>query len=294
MEVALGFSFDTVTMPLSKLLQSRKIPEGIEASKKFQQIRASIGEIGLIEPLSISHEIQETGNHLLLDGHLRLLAMQSLGMGEVLCLIAKDDEGFTYNSRVNRLSSIQEHYMIRRAIKRGVSPERLAKVLSIDISHLHKKIKLLDGICPEAAELLTDRQFSPEVSRCLRKMKPTRQVECVELMLSANNVTTPYVEAMLVATPDDLLVKPKKSSKLAGISQEQMARMEREMAGLQVQYKSAEESYGQDVLNLVLARGFLVRLLGNSAVVRYLKHRQPEMLREFEAIVKIVALEQSV
>lgn len=293
-EVSMGFSFDTVSMPLSKLLPSRTIPEGIESSKKFQQIRSSIDEIGLIEPLSISREIQETGNHLLLDGHLRLLAVQSLGMDEVLCLVANDDEGYTYNSRVNRLSSIQEHYMIRRAIKRGVPPERLAKILSIDISHLQKKIKLLDGICSEAAELLTDRQFSPEVSRCLRKMKPTRQVECVELMLSANNVTTPYVEAMLVATPDEFLVKPKKPSKLAGISQEQMARMEREMASLQVQYKSVEESYGQDVLNLVLARGFLIRLLGNSAVVRYLKQRQPEMLREFEAVVKIVGLDQAV
>lgn len=122
-------------------------------------------------------------------------------------------------------------------------------------------------------------------------MKPTRQVECVELMLSANSVTSPYVEAMLVATPDELLVKPKKSAKLAGVSQEQMARMEREMASLRVQYKSAEESYGQDVLNLVLARGFLVRLMGNSAVVRYLKQRQPDVLKEFETIVKIVALE---
>ncbi len=167
-------------------------------------------------------------------------------------------------------------------------------MLSIDISHLQKKIKLLDGICPEAQELLADRQFSPEVSRCLRKMKPTRQVECIELMLSANNVTTPYVEAMLVATPEELLVKTKKSSRLAGISQEQMARMEREMASLHVQYKSVEESYGQDVLNLVLARGFLVRLLGNSAIVRYLKQRQPDVLREFEAIVRIVALDQSI
>lgn len=44
-------------------------------------------------------------------------------------------------------------------------------------------LALLDGICTEATELLKDRQFSPELARALRKMKPTRQVECVELMV---------------------------------------------------------------------------------------------------------------
>ena len=34
-----------------------------------------------------------------------------------LCLIADDDEAFTYNKRVNRLATIQEHYMIVKAIE---------------------------------------------------------------------------------------------------------------------------------------------------------------------------------
>lgn len=290
--IALGFSLDTRTVPLANLLPSRKIPEGLDISKKFKQIRSSIEEIGLIEPLSITPEIQKSGNHMVLDGHIRMIALRDLGKTEVPCLVAKDDEGYTYNSRINRLSTIQEHYMIRRAIDRGVSPERLAKALSMDVSHVNKKMRLLDGICPEAQELLKDRQFSPELSRFLRQMKPTRQVECIELMLSANNVTVSYVEAMLVATPAEMLVEGKKPPKAAGVTQEQMAKMEREMANLHGQYKMVEESYGQDVLNLVLARGYLMRLLENGAVVRYLKQRQPDVLKEFEAIVKTVALDQ--
>ena len=65
----------------------------------------------------------------------------------------------------------------------------------------------------------------------------------------------PYAEAMLVATPVELLVDGKKPQKLTGVTQEQMAKMEREMANLQGQYKMVEQTYGQDVLNLVLARG---------------------------------------
>lgn len=182
--------------------------------------------------------------------------------------------------------------MIRRAIDRGVSPDRLAKALNMDISHVNRKAKLLDGICTESQELLRDRVFSVELSRFLRQMKPTRQVECVELMLAANNLTASYAEAMLLATPPDQLVdgkKPPRSS--TGVTQEQMAKMEREMATVQGKYKAVEQSYGQDVLNLVVARAYLVRLLGNSAVVRYLKQRQPDFLAEFETIVKTASLD---
>lgn len=289
--IALGFSLDTLTISLGNLLPSRKIPEGLDASMKFKQIRSSIQEIGLIEPLSIAPEMQKSGNHLVLDGHVRMIALRDLGYSAVPCLVAKDDEGYTYNSRINRLSTIQEHYMIRRAVERGVSAERLAKALSMDVSHVNKKMRLLDGICPEAQELLKDRQFSPELSRFLRQMKPTRQVECIELMISANNVTVPYLEAMLVATPSAMLVEGKKLPRASGVTQEQMAKMEREMSNLQVQYKMVEESYGQDVLNLVLARGFLVRLLENTAVARYLGQRQPEVLKEFDLIVRTTALD---
>lgn len=105
-----------------------------------------------------------------------MIALAELGYEEAPCLVATDDEAYTYNSRINRLSTIQEHFMIRRAIERGVSMESLAKALSVDVSHIIKKATLLDGICPEAADLLKDRQFSAEISRVIRKMKPTRQV----------------------------------------------------------------------------------------------------------------------
>jgi hypothetical protein len=62
-------------------------------------------------------------------------------------------------------------------------------------------------------------------------------------------------EAMPVATPAELLVDGKKPRRLTGVTQEQMAKKEREMANLQGDYKMVEQTYGQDVLNLVLARG---------------------------------------
>jgi ParB-like chromosome segregation protein Spo0J len=290
--VTLGFIPEPLSVPVSRILPSRRIAAPVVESRKFKQIKTSIEEVGLIEPLSVMPAEQTSGQHVLLDGHLRLLAIQDLGYEQAACLVATDDESYTYNNRVNRLSTIQEHYMIRRVIDRGVSPERLAKALSVDVSLILKKISLLDGVCPEAAELLGDRQFSPELVRAIRKMKPTRQVECVELMVAANNVSVSYSEALLVATPAALLVDGKKPRKLSGISPEQMARMEREMSNLQGQYKLVEQTYGQDVLNLVLAKGYLAKLLENESARQYVAQRHPDLMVEFESIIATISIDQ--
>ena len=290
-QIALGFIPDPMTVNFDKLLPSRKLPENVTSSRKYKQIIESLRSVGLIEPLTISPSAAD-GTHVLLDGHTRLLAMKELGMTESLCLISTDDETYTYNNRINRLSTVQEHMMIKRAINRGVSPEKLAKSLNVDLSHIMRKVKLLDGICEEAAELLRDQVFSAKLSDVLRKMKPTRQVECVELMISANNITIPYAEALLAASPANLLISEVKPKKVKGVSAEQMLKMEREMGNLQEQYKLVEESYGQDVLNLVLAKGYLAKLLENDEVSRYIQNSQPDVFSEFVTIVETVSLDK--
>ena len=153
-------------------------------------------------------------------------------------------------------------------------------------------MNLLDGICPEAVELLRDHQFSPNLVAVLRKLKTTRQIECVELMISANNVTVSYAQALLAATPSNMLVGEIKTRKVTGVSSDQMAKMEWEMGNLQEQFKLAEQSYSQDVLNLVLSKGYLAKIMANEAVLRYLTKHHRDMLGEFERIVRMTNLDK--
>lgn len=291
-QLPLGFIPDPLTIALERILPSRKPPDNLLNSRKFKQIQSSIEAVGLIEPLTVGRADKSSGLHILLDGHIRLLALKQIGFMDAPCLVATDDESYTYNNRINRLSTIQEHFMIRRAVERGVTPERLAKALSADIGHIIKKMNLLDGICMEAAEMLKDQQFSASIGPVLRKLKPTRQVECVELMVTTNNITVAYAQALLAATPPNMLVGEVKPKKLGGVTAEQMAKMEREMGNLQGQFKLAERSYGENVLNLVLARGYLAKLLDNDAIVRFLSQNQPDVLAEFENIVQTVSLDK--
>ena len=179
--------------------------------------------------------------------------------------------------------------MVRRAIERGVSPERLSKALCVDIVQINRKVALLNGICPEAVDLLKDRQFSVEVTVALRKMKPTRQVEAVELMISANNTTLAYARALVMATSAEMLVNGKAARKRGSVSQEQVNRMEREMSGLQDQYRTIEQTFGEDMLNLVLAKGYVSKLVNNRSVFRYLERNHGPVLEQLMSLVRATA-----
>ena len=177
-------------------------------------------------------------------------------------------------------------------VDRGVTPAKLSNSLDIDVEHVMKKLNLLDGICIEAVRLLKDKHFSANLSPVLRKMKPTRQVECVELMVATNNVTVAYANALLAATSAPMLVSEVKPKKMRGVTPDQMAIMEREMSNVENQFKLLEQSYGQDILNLVLARGYLAKLIGNEAVIRFLTQKHEDFLNEFSNIVNTTSLDK--
>lgn len=291
----LGFDFETYHIPLEHLMPSKKVPDGVMSTRKYKQIVSSMHEIGLIEPLSVICPDATKPEFLLLDGHLRVLALKELGRSQAPCLLARDDETYTYNHRINRLSTIQEHYMIRRAIDRGVSKERLARAFGVNLSSINRRISLLEGICPDAIVRLQDKQFTPDVTRVLRNMKAARQVEAVELMVASNTITVAHADALLKATPPEQRTdfKPtERDRQLAPI--EQIVKLEKEMSQVQTQYKDAEENYGSDLLNLVVAKGYLTKLLANGAVKSYIGRHEPEILTHLELVVNTVSMEEAV
>lgn len=279
------FEPEDVLLPLNRILPVKVLPPHTKTSTKYRQIDASIREIGLIEPLVVARQ-PKTKSFLLLDGHVRLAVLRDMGIDEATCLVSTDDEAFTYNKRISRLATIQEHRMILRAIERGVPEERIARALNVDVPSIRQRRNLADGICPEVLELLEDKHCPLNTFRCLRKMKPIRQIEVTQLMLAANNFSVPYAKALLAATPKRQLIDAEKPKAPKALSAEQIAQMEAEMASLQNEMKLIEDSYGPDHLNLTIARGYVASLLRNPRIVDYLERRHGDILGELRRIVE--------
>lgn len=287
--VTLGFENECITVPVSALLPVRTLRATTKASKKYQQISASVREVGLVEPPVVARDPANPDTFLLLDGHVRIEVLKDIGIIEVECLVATDDEAFTYNKRISRLTAVQEHKMIRRAIERGVSEEKIARALDINSQSVRRKVRMLDGICDETVMVLKDKPCPMAVFEILRKLKPLRQIEAAELLVNANNYSVAYASAILAGTPQAQLVDDQKAKRIKGVTPEAMARMEAELARLQESITSIQETYGQDHLNLTVIKGYLAKLLGNARVVRYLMQHHQELLDEFQTIAELTS-----
>src|ERR1700733_4782905 len=222
-----AFGSEFVVVQISSILPVKAIEKTTKSSHKYRQIAASIREIGLVEPPVVVQDEKDPDRYLLLDGHLRIEVLRDLGESEVECMLSTDDEAFTYNKRISRLSPVQEQRMIARAIERNVPRDKIARALDINVRSISRKVQLLNGICEEAIGLLKEKICPMAVFDVLRKMNPIRQIETAELLINANNFSINYASAILAGTPQAQLVTPQTPKRLKGMTAEAIARRER-------------------------------------------------------------------
>jgi hypothetical protein len=291
-KVASAFDDELVVLPLAKLLPMRKIADAVRESEKYLTIKASLGTVGLIEPLVVFPQKGRADQYLLLDGAIRHDILRGLGVTEALCLVATEDETYTYNHKVNQVSPIQEHFMILRAIAKGVPEQAIAATLNVDVAAIRRKRDLLVGICPEAVTLLRDKRVSPATLREVKRVAPLRQVEMAELMAAANDYSASYAKCLYAMTPDGQRVDAERPGEDAhGLPAEDVARMRRETENVRRDYKVIEATHGDNVLHLLVAVGYVRKLLANARVVRFLTQHHADIGGEFKKLVEAADLD---
>ncbi len=288
--VRLGFERDCLEIPLDLLHFPTALPAGIQQTVKYQQIKASLNAVGLVEPVVVAPAPEGNGAFMVLDGRMRVEALRQLSKNTVLCLISKDDEAYTYNRRVNRLSVIQEHRMIVKAAEHGVSVTLLSTALGITEGAIRKRFRLLDGICAEAIALLADKPATHGMFKVLSQMKPFRQIDVAQAMINLNNYSIKLALAMLQGTSQDQLSDAVAAKVQRGGAAETLQRLERELAAVQSETKMLEEGYGPANLQLVIIKTYIKHLLDNAAVVRWLAKAHVEYLQQLQLIADIKQL----
>lgn len=107
----------------------------LRANRIYKRILASIQHLGVIEALSV---YEEEGKYYLLDGYLRLKALEGLGITEVPCFVYRHRDRYTFNAMRNDISPSQEHRMLKQALDRGVDEAELARILKVSPTRLRQ------------------------------------------------------------------------------------------------------------------------------------------------------------
>lgn len=287
----IAFEQTTRVIPIAAILPLKVLRPDIKRTKKYQQVATSIEAVGLIELPVVIPSPNASNSYFLLDGLLRIEVLKDRGETQVECLIASDDEAYTYNKRISRLTSVQEHRMIVRAVERGVSIERIAKALNLDPETVRQRFRLLNGLCPEAVSLLEDKDCPMVIFNLLKRMRPLRQMEAAELIVGQNNYSSAFAKAILAITPKDQLVPSgKDKARVNNVTREQIARLERELEATQQRTRCTEESYGADNLTLTVTKTYLIKMLSKPRISQWLARQRPDFLAEFQTIAEFVPL----
>jgi ParB-like chromosome segregation protein Spo0J len=125
--VKAAFEKQVVLLPLDIIAPQKEVTQGHRSGEFYKQLTASLKHVGVIEPLVVYP--RGPGDYLLLDGHVRLEILKSIGVKEVKCLLATDDEAYTYNRHVNHIPAVAQHFMLLEALKNGLTEERIAAAL---------------------------------------------------------------------------------------------------------------------------------------------------------------------
>ncbi|MFO6297117.1 ParB/RepB/Spo0J family partition protein [Rahnella selenatireducens] len=286
--VSYCFERNSVKFKIDDLIPTKKPPINVKNSKKYLQIKKSINSIGIIEPIVVYLD-SKLGKIKILDGHLRIEALKELGETEAICLVSTIYDTYTPNSKVSRITIIQEQKMIRKALKSGVSIEKLSEALGISIDILKGKINLLDGIDPEVVNLLANQNVPKATFNVLRKMKNIRQIECACIMNNMENYSEKFSLSLLHNTQPNLLVDGQQGNDKEG-HRKTIDRLEREMAQVHIESEKLKESYGENTLRLVIMKSHIQKLLENTKILHWLLDNKNELLIELKKISNINSL----
>ncbi|HFT4536648.1 TPA: plasmid partitioning protein RepB C-terminal domain-containing protein [Klebsiella pneumoniae] len=270
------------TFKVESLVYARTLPVNVKFSTKYKQIKASVDEIGLIEPIVVY--INDANDKVILDGHLRVEVLKELGITTAHCLISPVEDTYSYNKRVSRLTIAQAQNMLLKAVESGVSVEKLCAVLGVTPDTLIGKLKISDGIAPEVMALLAEKNVPQTIFSVLKKLKFYKQIEMVNTMISINNFTRKFAMSMLHAVASEHLVAPKKDASRETDIRKNLERLEKEMASVQVETQHLQDEYAENNLRLVIIKNHIERLLANGQVLNWLYDNHQEYLSVLKQI----------
>lgn len=236
--------------------------------------------------------ITGNGEHKILDGHLRIESLKDLKITHAHCLISPVEDTYSYNKRVNHLTLLQEQRMLLKAVESGVSVEKLCAVLGLSQGIINTRLRISEGISKEALALLADKNVSQNVFDVLRKIKLNKQMDFVATMVTLNNFTKKFALSMLHALPTEYLVrKPDNASEDKDMIKT-LARLEKEMAALQVETQDIQNEFAENNLNLMVVRSYITKLLSKNEIIHWLYDNKSEYLDVLKKVLGVKHLNE--
>lgn len=248
----------------------------------YERLEASIRSVGLIEPLLV-HRHQQ--HHFILDGYLRYLVLQSLGVHKAPCLLIDNLDTYTPNRQVSYISMAARWKMLKRALV--VVDERRLKE-SLGLKHLRSKLSPAQekGLCAEVHERIADERLTLGAARTLLVVTHERQREILATSDRAGDASIAFMRAMVLKTePDGRAQVGRTRNPWDRAIQVRKSMIDR-LANVEKHhdfYQGLYRQYAQDLIKLVI---YARELVSRKPLRDYLGRHHPKELEVMQEIIQ--------
>ena len=197
-----------VFLPIAAISPNPGQPRRHFSRAGLEELAASIGEHGVLQPLSVR---RVPGGYGLISGERRLRASRMAGLEEVPCILVSVDGqessllALVENLQRRDLDFVEEALALSRLIQTyHLSQEEAAKKLGKSQSAVANKLRLLK-LPPEVLALLREKGFTERHARALLRLEsPEQQAAAARAVVEGGLTvakTEEYVEQLLHPAP---------------------------------------------------------------------------------------------
>jgi hypothetical protein len=286
-----NFRREVVELPLRHLVALKDPKPSVIDSCRYRRIRASLEHNSLVDPLTVLP--QAKNRYLVVDGNLRLKVLKDLRITKARCTTILEEDFYAYSRRVTVLSPMAEYVMILEALSNGVTEERLAAELRVGVRAIQLRKKLLNGIAPEAVELLKHQGVSSITLGYLQEMESLQQIQAAQLMKSGNDCSGLFAAALSDLTSPRQHGTRKRKGETGERSRSRVSVFfEDDMDSLVSELNRARRTYGTDALAATVVCRWLEHLSQNAAVAEYLRRNHTKVHQQIRKVMSHVNAER--
>ncbi len=274
-------SVDGKDIPIEKLVPLNERRINLKTNRGYHKIVSSIKSIGLIQPLCV---YRENGYYVILDGFLRLKALEQLSVTTVPCIVYQTKEAYTFNRMVNCLSPYQQSRMLRKSLE-TLDHSEIEEVLGIKSLKFRLGTELYEHLHPKIIKKLDGNNISRKCATELTYVNKDRQLEILQEMKKCNDFSISFGRALVIKTCSRQRNKKKKLPKTWSEDSDKKRQLVGRLRKVQERYDFFSKLYQQYTTDLLRLSIYVRRLITNDGIRDYLIGAFPELLKCFEGIV---------
>lgn len=263
------------------VIQLRPLRERKVAKREYDRIVASIKAVGLVEPLVV---FPENGDYVILDGVQRYRALVELGVEVAPCIMGKQREAFTGNRMVNRVSPVQEHRMIEKALDE-VDESVIAAALGVATLDHRLKKSLLKQLHAEVASAYDAGKITRACAREFTHVKPQRQKEILRTMETYKDFSTTFARTLVVKTPAAQRENRGRKHNPWDRKTQRKNDLLKKLAEAEQKHDFYSQLYKQYTADLLRLAIYARSLVTNTRLREYLNQNHPAIVSRFETII---------